>query len=441
MLAEWNQPLNAADRLMLVGHQGLRGIGHGGFQTQTHLWLDGRLDKAALRTALERFNHRYPVVTSRLDESNPKAPAWRYRAGAVVELQERELTTADPKELWNECARLFERPMDHDRDDPVTFHLFHLPDGGDVLVMRFAHVLMDGKGPEFALQELNRLFDGGDADAPPANPSLAADEMAAQLAKFPRKRRIRAALNVVRSHIQWPSKTATMNHPDMGEWVGAPYGIRVRRLDEKQTEALAQNVKKLCGFGNLSLAVVASTFRTISRMSPCTQKPSTRFQLDLPLNLRPPGRAEPIFRNFMSFIQMSATKRELGDRDELIRRLNTVMRDQIRRGIDLGNLQMMAIMSQHTGLLKRHIMDRMKNHPFTLGFGFLGPVLPGLEQFGGRRTNWVYSLNTALSPPGITLEANQFRGQLNLMLTYIAATVPDQTAEAFLENLVEDMLA
>ena len=444
--------LNAADRLMLVGHESLRDLGHGGFQCQTHVWLRRRVDVDALRDALGRLNRRHPVVTARLDDAGRKETAfWRYRPEADVELEETTLDQSDPAAVWRHPERLFMTPMDLDRHDPVSFHLLHLPDGRDVFVIRFCHALMDGKAPEFVLKEIDDCFapqeeawaeapGGGVASHEALQSGEDGDEISAHLDRFDRKRRIRAALRVVRSHVRLPVRSLTLDPPGPAGWLYEPYRIAVRSLDGPQTRIILERAKRLCGFANLSPLVLASVFRAVSRLTPRKQTGRTWFQTDVPLNLRLPGRAEPIFRNFMSFIQMSARGAELHDRDALARAMNARMRDQLRRGIDLGNLQMMALMSRHLWLLRRHVLERAKRHPFTLGFGYQGPVVKGLESFCGRPVDWIYTLNSALSPPGITLQVNQFRGRLNLALTYISSGVPETLANEFLDTIMSDLL-
>lgn len=437
------QTLNAADRLMLVAHNGLRGVGHAGFICQTHAWLTGRVDAPRLRAALARLHRRYPVITSRLEDAGGRSvPCWRFRRDAPPTLHESTRAESGEAAIWAYAARLFEQPLDLERMDPISFHLLHLPDDRDVLVLVFSHVLMDGKAPEFALKELDRFFhEESPDDDPPSDsePASDGDEMAAHLYRFDARRRRRAAWNVIRSHIRVPQRPVIMTPPEMKNWLGSPYGICVRRLDEAQTDVLMQRIRRLCGFANPTPALVAAAFRAVAARSPVKQTARSLFQTDLPLNLRPPGRTEPIFRNFMSFVQMSARKSHLADRDDATRMFNAQLRDQIRRGIDLGNLQMMHVMAPRANRLRKHIIARMKNQPFTLGFGFLGPVAPGLNRIFDQDVRWLYSLNSAISPPGVTLQANQSGNGLNIMLTWIESAVPRATAVELVDRVIDDL--
>jgi len=70
-----------------------------------------------------------------------------------------------------------------------------------------------------------------------------------------------------------------------------------------------------------------------------------------------------------------------------------------------------------------------------------GRSIPGIETFLDQEVEWLYTLNSALSPPGVVLQVNQFRGCMNLILTYISEAVPETLAESFLDTIMEDLLA
>lgn len=431
---------------MLVAHNGLRGIGHAGFICQAHAWLAGRVDVDNLKAALVQLHRRFPVVTSRLEEARGNfAPYWQFRTNVPPILNEVSVPASDDATVWKHSARLFERPLDHSRTDPITFHLLHLPDGRDVLMMVFSHVLMDGKAPEYVLKHLDDCYSASNAHQlttdvlQERSATASSDEMAEHLLRFDKKRRRQAAWNVIKSHIRLPVRPVTMTAPHMKNWLGEPYGVLVRRMDEAQVHALSRRVKQICGFANPTPAILASVFRTIGQLAPHKQNGRTLFKTDLPLNLRPPGKMDPIFHNFMSFVQMSARKADLEDRDAATRYFNARLRDQIRRGIDLGNLQMMHVLAPRANMLRKHIISQMKHQPFTLGFGFLGPVTAGLECLLGNDVQWYYCLNSAISPPGITLQANQSGAGMNVMLTYIESAVDATTASALLEGVIDDL--
>lgn len=436
------QFLNAADRLMLVAHKALRSVGHGGFQCQAHVWCRGRIDVDRLRRALARLQGNYPIITARLEEpGGRRAPSWVFRPESAPGLAERNLASGEPDEVRAYGEHLFADPMDHDRVDPVAFHLLHLPDGRDVFMLHYGHVLMDGKAPEYLLMELSRCFDEACEGASPDGPldPIGKDEFAAHLFRFPFGRRFKAGWSAVFGQVRWPEAPVIMTPPDMMDWHCEPYGICVRHMTDEQTRHVIARSKRICGFQNLTPLILASAFRTVARLTPRPQTSDSFFQADVPLNLRPPGRKSPIFQNLMSFVSMEIRRADLSDRDVAAQKLYVHLRRQLSRSMDLGNEQLISALAPLAFLMERHIRSRARKVPSTFGFGFLGPIAPELEQFCGQETEMFYAVNSALSPPGITLQVNQFRGRLNAMITYIVGPVTRVGADQFLDTFVDDL--
>lgn len=438
------QYLNAADRLMLVAHQGLLGVGHSGFTCQTHVWLEGRVDVAALKAALGRLNRRYPVMTSRLvAPGGYRVPYWSIRDGSAIELHETTLAGSADRDVWRFGESLCDRAFRHAETDPIVWHLLHLPDGNDVLVILFSHALMDGKAPEHMLKALNACLQSesvaDDSTDEPVSVGETSDEIVAHLRRSPRGKRFRSAIRRLGHEVRY-SRPAAMIIPRSDRvWRATPFRILVRELDEAATERAIARVKRLCGFANLAPALLAAVFRAIRVLGPERDNRRRQCKTDVPLNLRPPGRSEPIFRNFMTFIKLGATPDEMADGESLVRTLNARMRDELRKGIDLGSLQMMSFMAPHANLMRRHLLRTLRKGPVSLGFGFLGTVIPGLTKLGPTPIRRLYTMNAALSPPGITLQGHQYAGRMSLVLTHIGSTVSDELAEAFLQHIMDEL--
>jgi len=428
---------------MYVCHQSLRQLGQAGFSCQSHVWLDGGLSETQLQSALARLARQHPVVTGRIAESDTGRIEW-VGSGAAPALRVHTLGNDDESSVWRQAEALLAEPCDLDAADPIAFHLLRRPCGRDVLIVQWIHALMDGKAPELVLAELNRLAESPSPEMMDARHPERVDanndgDITLILRRHPRKQRFKSAARVVASHLRLPVRSLTLEPPSKPAWVFAPTRIGLRTLDVDATAQLSARVRQLCGLHNLTPAVVASVYRVIARLSPRTKRHRSIFRTDVPLNLRTPGATGPIFRNYMSFISLHAHLHELRSRDGLTTLLHRRMREQLSAGMDLGNLVMMNQMSRRPRMLRRVLMRRMQRHPLTLGFGFLGPLMPGLEAVLGVPIERFYTLNMAISPPGLTLQVNLCRGRLNLAATYVEAVVPQKLADAFLDGVVEDL--
>lgn len=439
---------------MLVAHEGLRRLGHAGFSCQSHVWLEGRLQDDKLEIALRHLARRHPVVTSRIADAGRDQPAWHLRAGTAPVARVHTLPDDSESTVLRQAEALLAEEWDLHAIDPIAWHLLRRPCGRDVLIVQWNHALMDGKAPELMLLELNRLCDaaGSEHTSSPTRPGGQAPEgryddacrdddgdIGAVLHRHSNWRRFVAGLRIIGSHLRPPARSITLEPERKPTWVFRPIRIAVRTLDSTATIALSERVKRICGLVNLTPAILASVYRVMARLTPRRISPRSIFRTDVPLNLRAPGASGPIFRNFMSFISLHAKLDELSDRDELTLLIHRRMREQLARGADIGNLTMMEWISRRPDMLHKHLLGRMQKHPLTLGFGFLGPLAAGLDNVLGVPIERFYTLNMAMSPPGLTLQANLSDGQLNLAATYIDAVVPEQLAAAFLDEVVKDL--
>lgn len=432
---------------MLVAHQGLRLLGHAGFCCQSHVFLDGRLDADRMNDATGRLALHHPVMTSRIDGG--VEPGWRSSPDRSPAVRVHPLIDDTESSVLRLAEALLAEPWNLDRVDPIAFHVLQRPCGRDVLIVQWNHALMDGKAPELLLAELNRVYETARAK-PTSSPTEGelfindtgcddSGDIGKVLRRHSNWRRFVAGSRIIASHLRPPPRSITLEPQRKPAWVFEPIRIAVRTLDANATAALSDRVRRACGLLNLTPAILASVYRVMAGLTPRAITRRSIFRTDVPLNLRSPGATGPIFRNFMSFISLHAKIDELQSRNELTRLLHRRMRDQLARGADLGNLAMMDWMSRRPGMLHEHLLARMQKYPLSLGFGFLGPVTAGLDNILGVPIERFYTLNMAMSPPGLTLQANLCRDRLNLAATFIEAVIPEALAAAFIDGVVDDL--
>src|SRR5262245_16181597 len=249
------QPLNAADRFLLAVDRAQRRIGGVGFETQTWIGLDGRVDLPRLRDALACLARRHPAITSRLVEAQDQGgPYWRFRPGSDCPLEETDLADSNPQCVLDHAARLLSAPSDPAEVDPARFHLLRRPDGRDVLLVQFNHALVDHHGAMRLLGCLTRPDDGGRVEPAPPAPAWR-DPIWEHLRRFPRKRR-REATRVAEDWRR--SLRGGAIHLGRTPPGGGPVTLRLisRRLEAGPVRALEARVRA-SGAPSLAMAVLA----------------------------------------------------------------------------------------------------------------------------------------------------------------------------------------
>jgi hypothetical protein len=448
--------LNVADRFMQVIDQTIRGLGGPGFDTVTFVWLDGRADRDQLRRGLQQVNRVSPGVTARLQ---PDVPCWEFRPNAEVELHEVELPVGDDRAVLDYAAGLLAGTTDPATVDPMRFHLLHRPDGTDVLLVQYNHVLLDHAHAVSAIRSLDEPFRPY-GDKPPglsqenvtnpevchhmgtssgAPPTPWCDPVWAHLRRVPREIRHRAGRAAEAWGRTLRGGAVKLGRPANGDPGGPRYGIVTRALSAEEVQRLDARVRRAAGMPHLSMALLASALRGIDRLTADRSDRGRYFQVGLPLDLglkdRPPG----VLENLSTLVPLRVPPASAADRDELLRELARQLRGALTDRVDIGILELITQFGR-----RRHraawAMDALMRHTLSLWYSYLGPMRLG-PTFLGRGVTDAFSAGPTWPAVGVTLLASQFAGRLRLQLTYMPHSVPAPLATAYLDQVVADLLA
>ena len=428
--------LNTADRTLLTLAQSLREDGYGALADQIQVWLGGRLNVSVLRTALARLNHAHPVVTARLSREKNGSPCWRFRPGAECTLHETFLPSAREVDVLREAAAILAAPSDPAESDPLVFHLLHLPDGRDLLLVQHDHCLMDINGTKLLLREINRLSSEQSGPASPAE--TCEDGIRSHLRRFSLRQRLAAIWRLgklsrdLRRSVPVTLSDATTSMP------GGALRIAVRELDEAQTERFTTRTVQLCGFRSVSLAVLSSVFRAILRHTP--RPPSDRSALFVYLgtNLRGPKDGGPIFHNLSSMLPLLVHPEEMSERDKLIRLLNRQLRERMGENSDLAFLQWAWWLRNLPRVQRRPAREVYFRQ--CVNYGYMGMLAEKGDTFCGAPIERIFPVAQMYSPPALSVAPSLCGGRLILPVLYVADTVPEKRIQHFLDTLVADLL-
>jgi len=420
------------------------------------VWLSGRADAAGLRDAVRRLRGRYPVIASRLIEAEDRGWSyWRFRPGAECPLREMRLDSAHAQAVLDCAGRLLSTPCDPAKTDPIRFYLLHRPDGRDVFLLQYNHTLMDINATVPLIGEIDRLCLGG-ADlplAPSASPPLTPlpdgerggkegqrDVLRDHLRQYPlgrRKAAMRSTLELWWQGLRGGAVVLGRANPSGAKLM--EQRIVVRQLKAAQTLALQARVVRVCGFPSLSMALMASAFRALDRLSSPRVNGGDSCIAGIGVDLGLRAKKELTFQNLVSVVPIRAPLEELRDRDNLVRFLSRQLRERLAQDSDLGMLQCLSVLSK-SPRQTRWVLDLALKTGFSLWYSYFGALDAVGERFAGAAIDRVFYTCPSWPPLGITLLANQFRGRLLLQATYVPESVPEGLANEFLDAVVGDLI-
>jgi hypothetical protein len=437
------QPLNPNDRALFYVDRALRGMGYPGFETQMLVFLSGGVDADRLQAALDRLCQRHETLTARLESTDGKSQtsvAWRLRPGARCTLHQTELTSSDDAAVFDRAGQLLSTSNDPHRTDPIRFHLLRRPDGRDVFLAQYNHVLMDNNATGRLLREIDTLarsLQSNPTQTPLAEPHRVLER---HLSRYPRSWRREALQRAIDLQGRALRGRAVILGAGTEHAVSPPtLRIATRSLSEQQTRAFHQRVLHICGFPSLSMATLGCVFRTIERLAPADRKAAGRkyvVGIGLDLNLR--RRNGPFFQNLLSLVPIHAPAEQLGDRDELIRSLSRQFRKDLEQDIDLGVLQLTTLFSRRPRYIE-WVVEHLVRYGYSLWYAYFGSLDAVGREFCGVEIDRVCYTGPTWSPMGITLLVNQFAGRMHFQATYDPQLVSDSLANTFLETTLADL--
>jgi hypothetical protein len=446
------QLLNPVDRVLWTIDGVLRGLGSGGFETQTLVWTSAPLDAAVLRGALARLGVRHPVVTARLDDLGDAGPCWCFHPEAGPAVRETTLSSAEPGAVLDHAGSLLGQAWDPAAADPIRFHLLHRPNGADVFLMQYNHALMDNNAAVLLLQEIDRLArEAPDRAADCIDRRQTGMSASRQrrdliwdyLRRLPRHRRRQAVADTLR--LWGRSMRGGVVVLARGGAGLQPASGRVRLagrcLGPEATGALHERILRTNGFPSLSMAVAASAFRAIGKLASEQGSSGRRLLAGIGLDLGLRGRKGPIFGNLMSMVPVGAGMEDLEDRDSLVRMLGRQLRERLTGDADLGLLQVAAQFGKRPRPDARWAIEHLLRHGYSLWYGCFGALDAVGERFCGAPVEKVFCTGPAWPPLGLTLLVNQHRGRLFFQATCTPETVPEELAHRFLDQVVGDLIS
>jgi hypothetical protein len=426
------RPLNGVDRFLLAVDRTIRLLGGPGFETQTFVWLNGQIDTARLSHNLQRLNHCFPVLTARLVERD--GPYWRLRAQATPLLREAHLPTANRQAVLDHAALLLSGPTDPADVDPVRFQLLHRPNGHDVLVIQYNHVLIDHNDAILLLRELDQPQASTSARITPSQ-SPWRDLIWKYLRRFPRGRRHAAAAAAEdwRRSLRGGAVQLSQQHPNTGHF---SFGLATRRLDREATAALRAQTVRICGMPSVSMGVLGSAFRAVAQLAGFASGHYLNAGIGVDLGLNRGGT--PALQNLTTLLPLQVARRDLGDRDALIRTLSQKLREELSHDMDLGVLELAAVYGrqQHRA---RWAIELLLRYCVSLWYGSFGTLRDLGPQFCGTPVEEVFSAGPTWSPVGLTLLVNEFAGRLHLQATFIPEYVSASKVNDFLDAVLTDL--
>lgn len=435
------RPLNAFDQSMLSINITQQQDGNAGFETLAQLWLETRLEVSRLRLALDQLTTRHPVLTAHLTRAWNGIWRWDWSAGGSLKIEEQTLPDATESAVLTAAGELLSRPRNLRTEAPLNFHLLHLSDGSDVLLMHFNHVLIDLQSASLLLQELNGLLSG---EAPlPAAPFI--DRIAEHRRRFPRSQRWRAFRRILPEYVKdrWSPRDTWPRMIPSGQLPRSEFPARMkiiaRELPATELQDLQQYARKASRLPSLSMCILGGVFAAVGDQVPGIQPTDLlRTCIGVDVTQQTLKTFQP--QNVCSILRVELTREQSLDRTERVMRLNEQMHQTLRDQIDLGIIESSSLFYYCFPMVKREA-GQMIRWAFSFWYAHT-TAPPGLQdRFAGIPLRQFQYISPAWSPLGVAVLATQANDRLRFVLTYVEQQISAAQAQTLLDGILAELHA
>ncbi len=326
------------------------------------------------------------------------------------------------------------------RGDLLRFDVVQYDDGrsGTDLAMTWLHMLFDGAGSEVFMRWLGECHRGlrrpdeippGDTTRSPGMPEGLSGK----------ERGVRAT--------SWQANMKAMGVPPARSLAGplrrTPQALRyaVETLDEASTAKVIERAKSKAGFLTPMLFYLAAAIRAHHAIFRMRGLHSQSYVVPLPVNLRPKGSEEAIFRTRVSLLWFKVSAEIVDDFDALLKELKKQRHQSIKEGaVENGVIAMdyarYAPMRLYSHMARRALGGELCSYFFA----YTGEFSQGLEDFVGAPVLNGFHAPAVTQSPGSVAAISLFQGRMNISHVFQQDVISDAERDCFRARLLEDLL-
>jgi hypothetical protein len=400
----------------------MKSVTNSGNMSQIVLVLNAPLDEHEIRSRLNNFVRRFPVIQGAVARDFKLTPYWKIPASAEHGVTVNVSYAGDMSPVDNLLHGLAKNANSSFRDnnEHIAFHFFQ-NNHRSSLAMTFDHRLFDARGAESFLNLFRQSLD---------NNGLSGDiTFTSSMALTQWKRKFLAGRSVNRRIIAL-SKATPKALPLV---YGRDRGFKYRLLNFSKQETKDIYDRAYCEAGYLMespyfLAVITKTFHDLFS-SMCDT--GTSYVIPVTTDFRPgQDPLQEVFFNHVSYLFYQIPVRDADDMKVLIASFKRQMYDQVKSGFmkDLAEASLLTrIAPPH--LLGRLLYIPMKGKMATFAFSHLGKSSYESKTFMGSAISGLFHMPRVPIPPGIGFFSNYYNDQLNMVISYIDGLLTDDQVD------------
>ncbi|MFA5087667.1 MAG: hypothetical protein WC552_01380 [Candidatus Omnitrophota bacterium] len=396
------------------------GIGH---ISQVVLELDGEIDSAVLRRALYGFLRQFPLLGGRARRDLNLCPYWKVPDKKLIPHPRLSMIRA-PEEpgvlppLEAQINTPFPAEWEH-----LSFTLLR-SGARNFLAMTFDHRILDARGAETLLDYFQRYYQkNGFPDVRQAEPP--------HLDHW--KEKFQAGRKVNRMFLSL-TREASRSFPV--SWKSRVCKLKIAHLAPAQADLFVENAYAQAGYLMLMPYALARSVQVMHRIFAARHIPGRVYLIPVSIDARLPEKSgEQLFFNHLSFLFFKIEADKVHDFALLLASIKEQMYAQVKNGLPEA-LTQASLLLRIVPLPLTDFFMKISSRKIlpAFAFSFVNSAYSG-DGFMGRGVRNIFHLPRVPNPPGVGIFLNQFKGRINLTLSYLEGVLSEEEAQGILREL------
>lgn len=426
---EFRVPLVGCDGFLLALEDLMETSGQGRHVGLTVLKLGAEFSVGSLRSAAERFSRSHPLLHARVARSWMfGVPEWQVRGpfaadGVFVEEHSGGVSLEDL------CERLLQLPT----AEALRFDV--IPgEGCTWIVVKWLHLLFDGRGIELALHEIARLAE---------HPGEVAAVQRSWGAVFGLPKTFRERWLGVRAFVQRYNHLKGILFESAGGVQGQSGRARFKVLhfDQEQSRVIRERAEHLTG----GIFLLPVFFAVVARAHAAVFEHRGQVRMDYyagaPVQGRKRGAKHPIFQNQISQFYFGLTHDEVASLETATRSIHAQFGAMARGKVEGSFFIMLQWLLRLPERLYMEFLRRDTRGQLTSFFqSHTGQFMPETQTFCGAQILDGWHIPTVSAPPGSGMFFSERARCLSVAISWREGVLSDAEVDVMCVRLRQDLL-
>lgn len=379
-----------------------------------------------LRKAVSHFVASQPLLGAYLSRGLPgSVPKWVLGSPSHIEIKQHP-QDAD----WHPIAREL---LQGSWSGFMRFDVVPVGDGGALVLMSWSHLVLDARGIELALTELQRL--AAHPDEKPERDSWALPPIAAKS--------LRQKLKAVQPFLDryWQLRESRVLSLAAPPSQPSEMMFEVLHFSPEQTQEMKKRAEHVTA-GIFALPwFLAATMRAHAEVLRSRNQKDGSLECTISVQTRKRGSRGPIFQNQVSQLFFALRLDQLESLEGAARQLHGQFAEMTRNKCDSAFLVMIDWMRRMPSTLYRRFLKREASGQIASFYhAHTGEFLPGVREFCGGEIADGWHVPSVPQPPGTGLFFSERAGRLSASLCWRSGVLSEAEQVLMQRSIHSDLL-